>query len=83
VKNEHKEIVLEFGTVFVVTLDFCNCDISVEPHRSWSKHHRFGNQLPFCYHLRHYLDLGKVTRETIIFEFSKVRNNRKGEKWKF
>jgi putative hemolysin len=54
----------------------------MEPYRAWSKHHKLGNLIQFCYHVRHNLDLGKVTRNQRKIDNSKIWNNRKKEKMK-
>ena len=54
----------------------------MEPHRARRKHRRLGNLIPFCDHVRHYLDLGKVTGNQRKIDFSKIWNNRKKEKMK-
>src|SRR3990172_2679394 len=54
----------------------------MEHHRSWSKQHRLGNLISLCYHLRHNLDMGKVTGNQRKIEFPRIWNNRKKEKMK-
>jgi putative hemolysin len=54
----------------------------MEPNQARRKYCRLGNLILFCYHVRHNLDLGKVTRNQRKFDNSKIWNNRKKEKMK-
>jgi putative hemolysin len=54
----------------------------MEPHWARRKHHRLGNLIPFCYHVRHNVDLDKVTGNQRKIEILIIWNNRKKEKMK-
>ena len=68
-----KKLVVEFVTVFAVALvTTAIVTFLMEHHRAWRKHHRLGNLIPLCDHLRHHLDMGKSTGNQSKIDFLKI-----------
>jgi len=67
-----KNLVGEFVAVFAVALVAVLIVIFSGTNRARRKYRRLGNLIQFCYHVRHSVDLDKVTGNQRKIEVSKI-----------